>query len=126
MTLTKTDFANNMKPTGTTTQFRQERDRGLTVDGGSCKLGKLCWLATVSRPNICARLARFASSINQLKAIDIYRINGLARTVKSWKPRDALKYTSPEKRHATLAERQALRTIFETWREPARGFPDNS
>ena len=46
------------------------------------KLGELCWLATVSRPDICSRLARFSSNLNGLQVIDIYRINDLIKKVK--------------------------------------------
>ena len=56
------------------------------------KLGGLCWLFTVPRPNICARLARFPAKLNGLKVIDIYRINDLIKTVKKWQSECALKY----------------------------------
>ena len=59
-----------------------------------CKLGELCWLATVSRPDICARLARISSRINELTGSDVYRINDLVKTVKQWQPATILKYMS--------------------------------
>ena len=59
-----------------------------------CKLGELCWLATVSRPDICARLARIASRINALTGSDVYRINDLVKTVKTWQKATQLKYAS--------------------------------
>ena len=62
-----------------------------------CKLGELCWLATVSRPDICARLAHIASRVNVLQGSDIYRINDLIKTVKLWQPRAVLKYASSSK-----------------------------
>ena len=46
------------------------------------KLGDLCRVATVSRPDICARLARIASRINALCGSDVYRINELVRAAK--------------------------------------------
>ena len=60
-------------------------------------LGELCWLATVSRPDICARLANIASRVNVLQGCDIYRINDLIKTVKVWQPRTVLKYASSSK-----------------------------
>merc|ERR1712215_525615 len=59
-----------------------------------CKLGELCWLATVSRPDICARLAQLSSKGNELQGSDIYRINALIKSVKADQPRTILKYAS--------------------------------
>ena len=59
-----------------------------------CKLGELCWLATVSRPDICARSARIASRANTLQGGDVYRINDLVKTAKKWQPAAVLKYVS--------------------------------
>ena len=47
-----------------------------------CKMGELCWLATVSRPDICARLAQLASKANGPQGSDIYRIKALIQTMK--------------------------------------------
>ena len=47
-------------------------------------LGELRCLATVSRPDICARLACIASRINSLQGSEVYRINDLIKTVKTW------------------------------------------
>ena len=57
-------------------------------------MGELCWLATVSRPDICARLAQLASKVNDLQGSDIYRINALINNVKIDQPRAVLKYAS--------------------------------
>ena len=62
-----------------------------------CKLGELCCLAAVSRPDICARLAHIASRVNMLRRSDIFRIYDLIKTVKSWQPRTVLKYASSSK-----------------------------
>ena len=56
------------------------------------KLGELCWLATASRPDIVARLARFSSNLNGLQVIDIYRINDLIKKVKMGQSDYTLKY----------------------------------
>ena len=60
-----------------------------------CKLGELRRVAAVSRPDICARLARIASRINALRGSDVYRINELVRVVKDWQRATVLKYASP-------------------------------
>ena len=48
----------------------------------------------MSRPDICARLARTASRVNLLKGSDVYRINDLVKTVKVWQQAAVLKYFS--------------------------------
>ena len=60
----------------------------------SRKLGELRWVATVSRPDPCARLAKLASRINPLRWSDAYRIRNLARAVKARQMAAALKYAS--------------------------------
>ena len=49
---------------------------------------------TVSRPDICARLAQLASRVNDLQGSNIYRINALIKTAKTEQPRAVLKYAS--------------------------------
>ena len=87
VTLTQKDFAEKLQPLGTSPQLWAARQKLLSpedVELRQCKLGELCWLATVSRPDICARLARIASRINELTGSDVYRINDLVKTVKTW------------------------------------------
>ena len=67
-----------------------------------CKLGELCWVAAVSRPDICARLARIASRINALRGSDSYRINEPIRAAKDWQRPTVLKYASPSHPWKTL------------------------
>ena len=62
-----------------------------------CELGELSWLATVSRPDICVRLARIAFRINALQGGDVYRINDLAKTAKKWQPATVQKSASSGK-----------------------------
>ena len=86
VTLTQKDFAEKLKPLGTSPQLRAARQKVLSpedVELRQCKLGELCWLATVSRPDICARLARIASRINELTGSDVYRINDVVKTGRS-------------------------------------------
>ena len=59
-----------------------------------CNLGEVCWVASVSRPDICARLARIASWISALCGSDVYRINELVRAAEGWQQATALKYAS--------------------------------
>ena len=54
----------------------------------------LCWLATVSRPDICARLARIASRINALQGCDVYRIDELVKIAREWQQATELTYVS--------------------------------
>ena len=78
--LTQSAFAEGLLPMGTSPTLRANRQKLLGVEDKllrQCKLGELCWLATVSRPDICARLARIASRVNVLRRGDIYRINDL-------------------------------------------------
>ena len=58
------------------------------------KLGELCRVAAVYRPNICARLARIAPRTNSLCRSDVCRINELVRAVKNCRQSAVLKYTS--------------------------------
>ena len=58
------------------------------------KSGELRWFATVSRPDIRARLARIVSRINALCGSDVYRIDELVRAAKEWQPATALMYAS--------------------------------
>ena len=62
-----------------------------------CKLEELRRAATVSRPDIRARLAPIASRINRLRGSDVYRINGLVRVRKDWQRATELKYASSSK-----------------------------
>ena len=59
-----------------------------------CTSGELRRAATVSRPDICARLARVALRINSLCESDAHRINDLARLAKEWREATELKYAS--------------------------------
>ena len=58
-------------------------------------LGELRWVATVSRPDICARLARIASGINALCWSEVYRFNELVRVAMDWQHVTVLEYASP-------------------------------
>ena len=58
------------------------------------KLGELCRLATVSRPDTCACLAQPAARVGTLQGRGIYRINDLIKTVKKWRRGTILKYAS--------------------------------
>ena len=67
--LTQGGFTKNPQPLPTTPELRAARQQLLSPEGihlRQCKLGELRWLATVSRPEISARLARIASPISSL------------------------------------------------------------
>ena len=82
-------FTKNLQPLGTSPQLWAARQKLLPpedVELRQCKLGKLCWLGTASRPDICARMARMASCINAIQGGDVYRINDLVKTAEKWQP----------------------------------------
>ena len=69
---------------------RSLNDEELQICQG--KLGELSRLAAVSRPNICARLARLSANLNNLHVIDIYRIKDLIKTAQLWQGECPLEY----------------------------------
>ena len=90
-------FTELLRPIATSPSLWRDRNRALSdeeLQTCQSKLGGLCWLAAVSPPDICARLARSSGDLNGLRAIDIYRINDLIKTVKKWQSERALKYSS--------------------------------
>ena len=77
-TATQREFARDLQPLPNAPKLWSSRRLWLSLEDTElrqCKLGELCWLATVSRPDICARLARIAYRINSLQGSDVYRIN---------------------------------------------------
>ena len=85
--LKQDEFATNSQPLPTSPQLWAARQKTLSSDDVKLrrrKLGELCWLATVSRPDICARLARFAARVNSLQGSDVHRINDLVDIAKVW------------------------------------------
>ena len=94
-TLTQGDFAKNLQPPPTTPKLwaaRQQLPSPEDVKLRQSELGELCWLATVSRPDTCARLARIATRINSLRGSDVYGINDLVKTAKLWNKAAVLQY----------------------------------
>ena len=80
-------FSDLICPISTSASLWRDRNRPLNdeeLQTCQSKLRALRWLATVSRPDICARLARFSANLNGHEVIDIYRINDLIKTVKEW------------------------------------------
>ena len=68
--LTQGSFTEAMQPIDTSPMLWKERVRLLPGEGSKLcqgKIGELCWLEAVSRPDIGARFARFASGIHVLK-----------------------------------------------------------
>ena len=55
VTLTQADFAKNLQPLRTSPELWAARQKLLSPENvklRQCKLGELCWLATVSRPDM--------------------------------------------------------------------------
>ena len=95
VTLTQAHLTRNLQPLGTSPELRAARQKLPSPEDvklRQCKLGEPCWLATVSRPDICARLARIASRINSLQGAAVYRIRDLVKTAKKWQRATVLKY----------------------------------
>ena len=70
-TLTQADFTKDVKFLPTPPAFRAGRKEPSSmeyIELRQRKFGELRWVATVSRPDICARLARIASRISALWA----------------------------------------------------------
>ena len=61
------------------------------------KLGELRWVATASRPDISARLARIAQRVNALCRSYVYRIHALVRAADAWRQAIVPKYASPSR-----------------------------
>ena len=96
-TLTQGNLTGNLQPLNTSPPLSaalQKPPSPEDVKLRLCKLSELCALATVSRPDICARLARIASRINALLGRDVYRINDLVATAKEAQKAASLKYVS--------------------------------
>ena len=83
--ITQKDLPVLLRPTAASPSPWRDRNRPLSDE-------ELCWLATMARPDICARLARFSANLSSLQVIDVYRINDLIKTVKQWRSECTLKY----------------------------------
>ena len=93
--ITQKSFADMLCLIPTPPSLWKDRNRPLDDDDLQVcqgKLAELCWLATVSRPDICARLARFSANLNSLQVIDMYRINDLIKKINTGQSDYALKY----------------------------------
>ena len=99
-TSTRADFAKNLKLVLTPPSLWAGRREPLSMDYIKLrqrKSGESRLVATVSLPDICARLARVASRINALCGSDVRRTNELVRVVKDWQQATELKYASPSR-----------------------------
>ena len=93
--ITRGTFADLLCYTNTSPSLWMDRNRPLDDEElqiCQSKLGELCWLETASRPDMCARLARFSASPACLKVIDMYRINDLIKLVMEGQGNCTLKY----------------------------------
>ena len=89
-------FAKNLKLLPNCPALSAGRKNPLSMDYATlrqCKLGELRRVATVSRPDICARLARIAPR-NELWGSDVYRMNVLFRVAQEWRRTTVLRYAS--------------------------------
>ena len=98
VTLTQEDLAKNLKLLPTSPALWAGRTAPFSMDYielRQCKLGEVCWVTAVSRPDICARLARIASRIDALCGSDVFRIDELVRVTRDWQQATALECASP-------------------------------
>ena len=78
-------FARNLKLLPTSPALWAGRTNSLSADDAKlrqCLLIDLRWVASVSRPDICARLARIAPKIDAPRGRSLYRVSGLVRVAK--------------------------------------------
>ena len=109
VTLTKEDFAKDLKLIPTSPELWNARQNPSSADETKLrqrKTGESRWLATVSRLGICSGSARRASRVNAFQGSDAYRINDLVRTGRAWQKATILKYASPP--HQKNRERGAV------------------
>ena len=94
-TLTQADSAKNPKPLPTSSASRAGREESLSMDFiklRQCKSGEARRVIAVKLPDICARLARIASSIHPVCGSGVFRKNELVRVVKDWRRATALSH----------------------------------
>ena len=99
------DFTENLKLLPASPEWWAGLKNPLSTDDGKwrrCKLGELCWVAAVSRPDLCARVAIHAPRINARCGCDVVRTNGLVRAAKEWQHATALKSALPCRPWETL------------------------
>ena len=83
--ITQKTFSDWLRPIDTSPSPLKDRNRPLgdeELQICQSKLGELRWLATVPRPDTCARLACFSAKLDSLHVVDIYRIDDLISTLK--------------------------------------------
>ena len=98
--LTQADFSSKLVPLGTARALWAARRQLLSPEAVlRCrrKLGELCWLATTSRPDICARLTKLAPKGNSIRRRDTYRVDDLIKAEQGWQPGAISKYASSSK-----------------------------
>ena len=84
VTLTRDEFARNSNPLPPSPQAWVARRKTLSIEDVKLRrrnLGEPGWLASVSRPDICARPPRIAPRVNSLQGRGVYGINDLVETV---------------------------------------------
>ena len=78
-------------------------------------------VGAVSRPDICAGLARIASRINALCGSDVHGINGLVRAAKAWQKAKVLRYASSSHPWKSLGRNDKLQGALQKRGEQVHG-----
>ena len=97
VTSTQEDFTGNLKLLPTSPERCVGRKNSLSMADVKLrqrKCGELCWVATVARPDFCARVAKIAPRINALCGEGVFRTNELVRVAKERQHATPLKYAS--------------------------------
>ena len=96
-TFAQGEVAKLLQPLPTSAQLWAARQKTVSMEDIKLRRRKpaeLCWLATVSLPDISARLARIASRVHSSQEGEVYRINDPVKTVKVWQQVASLKCLS--------------------------------
>ena len=123
-TATQAGLTEDMKLLPTSPELWAGREKPQSMEHiklRQCKLGELFWDATVSRPDICACLARIASRINALCGSDVYRINELVWAAKAWQQATVLKFASTSHLWKSLGQNDRLQGALQTRGEQVHG-----
>ena len=95
--LPQDEFTKNLKPLMSSPGLGAARQRAASPEATElrqCKLGEFCSAASVSRPDICASLARVASYVSSPQGSDVHRIDDVVKTAEVWRQVVILKYAS--------------------------------
>ena len=96
--LTQEELTTNQKPLETSPELGDALQRAVSPEAIKFDQRKFARASArsvaVSRPDICARIARIASRKNSRQGSEVYRINDPVETAQLWQHATTLKYAS--------------------------------